>query len=50
LDFGVAFDPVSLLMKRELIYVSRWPNASINRYCLRYNFAAKLEWPWLGEK
>ena len=35
----------SALRERELVYVSRWANATINRYCLRYNFAAKTEWP-----
>jgi hypothetical protein len=28
--------------------VSRWANATLNRYCLRYNFSAKTEWPWLA--
>lgn len=26
---------------------SRWANATLNRHCLCYNFAAKTEWPWL---
>ncbi len=43
--FAVPFDPRPLLRERDLIYVSRWANATLNRYCLRYNFAAKTEWP-----
>jgi len=37
-----------LLRERKLIFVSRWPNAVINQYALRYNFAPKTEWPWLA--
>lgn len=48
-NFSVANDPRPQLRERGLIYVSRWANATINRYCLRYNFAAKTEWPWLGK-
>jgi hypothetical protein len=47
--FSVPYDPRPLLRERELIYVSRWANATLNRYCLRYNFAAKTEWPWLAK-
>lgn len=47
--FSVSNDPRPQLEKPGLVYVSRWPNATINRYCLRYNFAAKLEWPWLAK-
>lgn len=43
--FSVPNDPRPLLRDRDLIYVSRWANATLNRYCLRYNFAAKTEWP-----
>ncbi len=50
LAFADANDPRPLLRERELIYVSRWATATINRRCLRYNFAAKTEWPWLGPK
>jgi hypothetical protein len=46
-SFTVPNDPRPLLRERDLIYVSRWANATLNRYCLRYNFAAKTEWPWL---
>ncbi len=46
--FSVAYDPRPMLRERDLVYVSRWANATINRYCLRYNFAAKTEWPWLA--
>jgi hypothetical protein len=44
-SFSVQNDPRPLLRERDLIYVSRWANATLNRYCLRYNFAAKTEWP-----
>lgn len=44
--FEVDRDPRPVLKKNGLIYVSRWPTATLNRYCLRYNFAAKPEWPW----
>ena len=47
LTFSVANDPLPLLRERALIYATRWPTATLNRYCLRYNFAAKTEWPWL---
>jgi hypothetical protein len=46
--FSVAFDPRPMLRERDLVYVSRWANATLNRFCLRYNFAAKTEWPWLA--
>jgi hypothetical protein len=49
-QLSVPNDPVPMLRERDLIYVSRWVDATINRYCLRYNFAAKLEWPWLLAK
>ena len=48
--FSVPLDPRPLLRERALLYVSRWANATLNRYCLRYNFAAKTEWPWLIAK
>lgn len=48
--FEVPNDPRPLLRDRDLIYVSRWANATLNRYCLRYNFAAKTEWPWLASR
>jgi hypothetical protein len=47
--FSVLNDPRPLLRERDLIYVSRWANSTLNRYCLRYNFAAKIEWPWLAK-
>jgi hypothetical protein len=46
-NFSVEVDPRGLLQERKLTIVSRWPNAAINQYCLRYNFAPKTEWPWL---
>ncbi len=45
-DFSVLVDPLPLLKKKQLIKVSRWPNAVLNQHCLRYNFAPKSEWPW----
>jgi hypothetical protein len=47
-SFSVPHDPRPLLRERDLVHVSRWANATLNRYCLRYNFAAKTEWPWLA--
>ena len=47
--FTVPNDPRPMLRERDLIHVSRWANATLNRYCLRYNFAAKTEWPWLAK-
>jgi len=41
----VPFDPRPMLRERGLVFVSRWPNATLNRWALRYNFAAKMEWP-----
>jgi hypothetical protein len=46
-SFTVGLDPRPMLRERELVYVTRWANATLARYCLRYNFAAKTEWPWL---
>jgi hypothetical protein len=43
--FSEPLDPRPMLRERDLVYVSRWANATLNRYCLRYNFAAKTEWP-----
>lgn len=45
LDFSVPTDPVPILQKENLVFVSRWPNAVINLHCLRYNFSPKTEWP-----
>lgn len=47
--FDVPHDPRPLLQERGLIFVARWANATINRHALRYNFAAKTEWPWLAK-
>jgi hypothetical protein len=45
--FDVANDDVvAKLQANDFVDVSRWPNAVIDRCCLRYNFAAKTEWPW----
>jgi len=46
--FSIPHDPAPALRQPGLIYVSRWPMAVLNRYCLRYNFATKTEWPWLA--
>jgi hypothetical protein len=48
--FAEPYDPRPQLREPGRIYVSRWANATINRYCLRYNFAAKTEWPWLAAR
>ena len=48
-QFSVPHDPRPKLRDPGLVYVSRWANATLNRYCLRYNFAAKTEWPWLAK-
>lgn len=48
--FSEENDPRPRLRDDGLIYVSRWATATLNRYCLRYNFAAKTEWPWLSER
>jgi hypothetical protein len=47
--YSVPFDPRPRLRDPGLVYISRWANATLNRYCLRYNFAAKTEWPWLAK-
>ncbi len=48
-DFRVPDADVEARLAREdLILVSRWPMATLNRHCLRYNFAVKTEWPWLA--
>ncbi len=50
-DFHVPdADVDARLAKEALVFVSRWPMATLNRWCLRYNFAVKTEWPWLAEK
>ena len=46
-EFSRPFDPRDQLEGKRLILVSRWSNAAINQYCLRYNFAPKTQWPWL---
>lgn len=45
--FSVPYDPAPQLEKSDLIVVSRWANAVLNRRGLRYNFSPKAEWPWL---
>jgi hypothetical protein len=47
--FAEENDPRPRLRDDGLIYVTRWATATLNRYCLRYNFAAKTEWPWQSE-
>ncbi len=46
LRFAEPVDPRVLLEKNDLVWVSRWPMAALNRYSLRYNVAVKTEWPW----
>jgi hypothetical protein len=43
--FAKSVDPRPMLQERDLVFVSRWPMATINRHALRYNFAVKTEWP-----
>jgi len=44
-DFSKYVDSRKLLKKKEMIIVSRWPNAVINRYFLTYNYFPKRQWP-----
>lgn len=46
LKFADPVDPRQLLAQRDIIWVSRWPMAALNRYSLRYNVAVKADWPW----
>ena len=44
-DFSKYVDSRNLLKKKEMVIVSRWPNAVINRYFLTYNYFPKRQWP-----
>jgi hypothetical protein len=44
-DYSRTVDLMETIEKSGYWLVSRWNNATINRYFLRYNFAAKTEWP-----
>ena len=44
-NFTKPVDPTDLLRKKDYLAVSCLNNATINRRFLRYNFAAKTEWP-----
>jgi len=44
-SFPKIVDPAPLLRSRNMILVSRWNTAVINRHFLRYNFRPKTEWP-----
>ncbi|HWA26611.1 MAG TPA: hypothetical protein VG734_13205 [Lacunisphaera sp.] len=44
--FSEPVDPRRLLEAKGIIWVSRWPMATLNRYSLRYNVAVKADWPW----
>ncbi|MBK5291323.1 MAG: hypothetical protein JJE04_06585 [Acidobacteriia bacterium] len=44
-SFSVSTDVAGLLRSRAMMKVSCLNNAVINRHFLRYNFAAKTEWP-----
>jgi hypothetical protein len=44
-QFTEEIDPVGFLSQGSASYVTRFANATIMRYVLRYNFAAKIEWP-----
>ncbi len=45
LHFPMPKDPVPLLERNRMEIVSYFNNAVINRHFLRYNFAAKTDWP-----
>jgi hypothetical protein len=44
--FDEPVDSRQLLQQKDIIWVSRWPMAALNRYSLRYNVAVKADWPW----
>ena len=44
-DFSAAADVAGMLRSRDMMKVSCLNNAVISRHFLRYNFAAKTEWP-----
>jgi hypothetical protein len=44
-DFSQFVEPREWLESSGMIVVSRWPNAVIDQYFLRYNFYPKPEWP-----
>jgi len=44
-DFSKYVDSRKLLKKKEMVIVSIWPNAVINRYFLTYNYFPKRQWP-----
>ena len=43
--FPREIDPAGFLTEGGRSYISRFANATIMRYVLRYNFGAKVEWP-----
>jgi len=44
-DFSQPVEPQEWLEAKGMIMVSRWSNAVIDQYFLRYNFYPKPEWP-----
>lgn len=44
-NFSKLIDPLRWLTAHRLARVSRWNNATLNQYFLRYNFRPKTEWP-----
>ncbi len=44
-DFSQFVEPREWLESEGMVMVSRWPNAVIDQYFLRYNFYPKPEWP-----
>jgi len=46
IDFSKSVEPLELLDAKGMVMVSRWTNAVIDQYFLRYNFRGKKEWPW----
>ncbi|RMF38791.1 MAG: hypothetical protein D6759_00445 [Chloroflexi bacterium] len=44
-DFSRLVDSREWLRRERTIFVSRWGNAVLDQYALRYNFHPKLDWP-----
>ena len=44
-DFSKSVDVRSILKRKNMVLVSAWNNAVLDRYFLRYNFRPKAEWP-----
>ena len=44
-DFSKSVDVRSMLKRKNMVLVSAWNNAVLDRYFLSYNFRPKVEWP-----